>query len=227
MLTFLATFWYIWRARNDHKFNNKKWAVFQVHNAVKSDIAATSQCLQQDGEQVHLANEAQPTSHKDQLRNQGIHLSIADTMAQTSHNRSRRIPPLSIAPWPAPPFLRAKFPALLPGARIYIDASCAPDMTHQVLRPAGIGIFIVNNSQQQSSTIYIKASSMPSTTSVLMPEAAGLALAATMANTLKFRDPTFISDYQQLVNFIHAKDHSSPPLWSIKNYTQTFKPFLS
>ena len=94
-------------------------------------------------------------------------------------------------------------------------------MRHQVSRPAGIGIFIVNNNQQPPSTIYIRAS-MPSTTSVLMAEAAGLALAATMATTLHIRDPTFLSDNQQLVNFINANDHSSPPLWSIKNYTQTF-----
>lgn len=134
MLTFLTTLWYIWRARNDHRFNNKKWTVFQVHNAVKADIAATSQCFQQYGEQVQLDNEAQTTRHEDQLRNQGINLSIADRLAQPSLDRSRRIPPLSIAPRPASPFFRADFPALLLGTRIYTDASCAPDMRHQVSR---------------------------------------------------------------------------------------------
>ena len=41
----------------------KKWTIFQVHNAVKVDIAANSLCLQQDDEQVAFAIDAQAAGH--------------------------------------------------------------------------------------------------------------------------------------------------------------------
>jgi hypothetical protein len=50
MITFLITLWYIWKARNDHCFSNKKWTIFQVHSDVKANIAMSSVYLQQDEE---------------------------------------------------------------------------------------------------------------------------------------------------------------------------------
>jgi hypothetical protein len=68
-------------------------------------------------------------------------------------------------------------PASLPGVRCYTDASTSPDLPSNLSRDAGIGIFIVNNQVQPVQTIYIKAA-MKQTSSVLMAEAAALALAA-------------------------------------------------
>lgn len=31
MLKILTTLWYIWKARNDHRFKRKNWTVWQVH----------------------------------------------------------------------------------------------------------------------------------------------------------------------------------------------------
>jgi len=33
--------WYIWKARNDFQFNNKKWKVFQVHTNANADMQAS------------------------------------------------------------------------------------------------------------------------------------------------------------------------------------------
>lgn len=34
----LTILWYIWKARNDTRFKNKKWSVLQIHHAVAVDI---------------------------------------------------------------------------------------------------------------------------------------------------------------------------------------------
>ena len=75
---------------------------------------------------------------------------------------------------------------LLPGTRCYTDASTAPDSALQVPRKAGLGVFIVNNQPQTTATIYIKAV-LNTSTSVLMAEAAALALAAEIACSLMLK----------------------------------------
>lgn len=43
----ITTLWYIWKARNDFCFNNKKkWTVWQIHNSVAAEINISSSSLQ-------------------------------------------------------------------------------------------------------------------------------------------------------------------------------------
>jgi len=64
---------------------------------------------------------------------------------------------------------------------------------------------------------------MKNSTSVLMDEAAALALAAQIALTLGINCPIFLSDNQQLVTFLNGSDHSHQPHWDIiKYFTQSF-----
>jgi hypothetical protein len=34
----ISTLWYIWKARNDKKFNNKTWTAQQIHMHVKANL---------------------------------------------------------------------------------------------------------------------------------------------------------------------------------------------
>jgi hypothetical protein len=53
-----------------------------------------------------------------------------------------------------------------------------------------------------------------------MAEAAALMPAAEIASTLQIRQPTFLLDNQQLVTFLNRSEHSNPPCWEIKPFTQ-------
>ena len=91
-------------------------------------------------------------------------------------------------------------------------------------RRAGIGVFIINMQVQPPQHIYIKATMLEST-SVLMAEAAALALAATVTERLHLQHTNFLTDNQELVLFLNASDHSNPPDWRIKHFTQLFIDF--
>jgi hypothetical protein len=58
--------------------------------------------------------------------------------------------------------------------------------------------------------------------SVLLAEAAALALAATVNDRLSFNNTNYFSDCQELVQFLNAADQSNPPDWKIKYFTQLF-----
>ena len=135
--------------------------------------------------------------------------------------RFRGIQTLHIQTLPSPPWYRVQLPALLPGTRCYTDASTSPDMHQQVRRTAGLGVFIVNNHQQPTSPIYIKAV-VTNINSVLMAEASAMVLAASILTAMNITSPTFLTDNQQLVTYFNAADRSSPPQWDIKHITQEF-----
>jgi hypothetical protein len=82
-------------------------------------------------------------------------------------------------------------------------------------------MFIVNTNSQPVQTIYVKAT-LSEATSVLMAEAAALALAALITDKLGLRQVTFLSDNQQLVNFLNNQDQTNPLQWRIKYYTKIF-----
>ena len=88
----------------------------------------------------------------------------ADDVHESRHQ------PMLMQTLPSPPWYRVQLPALLPGTRCYTDASTSPDMQQQVRRTAGLGVLIVNNHQQPTSSIYIKAV-VTNINSVLMAEA--------------------------------------------------------
>ena len=80
---------------------------------------------------------------------------------------------------------------LLQGIRCYADASTLPDHPSIPSRKAGIGVFIINNQMQPPQTIYIKAL-MTGSNSVLMAQAAALALATTVIDRLNFNIVNFL-----------------------------------
>jgi hypothetical protein len=58
--------------------------------------------------------------------------------------------------------------------------------------------------------------------SVIMAEAATLALAALINDWLNFNYTTFLTDCQQLVHFLNQQDQTHPPDWRIKFFTQSY-----
>jgi ribonuclease HI len=72
--------------------------------------------------------------------------------------------------------------------------------------------------------IYIKAT-LDATASVLMAEAAALALAAIITDRFGLQQVDFLSDSQQLVHFLNGQDQTNPPERRIKYYTQIFSNF--
>jgi hypothetical protein len=115
-------------------------------------------------------------------------------------------------------------PDLLQGTRCYVDASTSPDQPNGHTRMAGLGVFIFNSQIQPSQSIYIRAKLL-ACTSILMAEAASLALAAMIIHRLNIRECTFLSDCQQLMQFINSADHSNPLEWRIKPFTQIYQNF--
>jgi ribonuclease HI len=55
-----------------------------------------------------------------------------------------------------------------------------------------------------------------------MAEAAAIALAALITDQLGLQQVNFLSDNQQLVNFLNEQDHTNPSDWRMKYYTQIF-----
>lgn len=111
-------------------------------------------------------------------------------------------------------------PTLLLGVRCYADRRIyVPDQALAPPRTAGLGVFFVNTQQvQQVQTICIKAL-MSGAHSVIMAEAAGLALAAMVADNVHFTNITFLSDYNILVQFLNADDQNHPLDWRMKPFT--------
>jgi hypothetical protein len=73
-----------------------------------------------------------------------------------------------------------------------MDASISPDVCSPQLRQEGIGIKLVNIQVQPANTICIKAI-IKNVTSVLMEEAAALALAGSIATNMGFMQLSFFT----------------------------------
>jgi hypothetical protein len=89
------------------------------------------------------------------------------------------------------------------------------------MHPLRLGVFIINTQVHPPQNIYIKAA-MKDSTSVIMAEAAVLALAAAVTAQLEMYHTNFLSDNQELVSFINSRDQSNPPDWRIKHLIQLF-----
>jgi hypothetical protein len=117
--------------------------------------------------------------------------------------------------------LTVRHPVLPQGTICYSDASIVPDSVSSMPRPAGIGIFIVNMQVQPPLKLQVNAT-LSDASSVIMAEAAGLAIAANIAQLMNLQHINFFTDNQELVSFFNGADKSNPPDWRIKTYTQLF-----
>lgn len=75
----LITLWYLWKARNDTRFQRKIWTPWQVHHAVSAYIATQSG--------VQVTNDDTPASAATQSDNKACQ-DAADLTTVSQHNRS-------------------------------------------------------------------------------------------------------------------------------------------
>jgi ribonuclease HI len=135
--------------------------------------------------------------------------------------QARHQPSQQQYPSPGPSIQLQQLSALSIGISCYIDAAILPDSPAIHLRKAGLGVRFVNMQGHPPNTIYIKVMLKDAST-VIMAEAAALALAASIATKMEYTQVSFLTDSSQLVAFLSAADHTNPLDWQMKTYTQMF-----
>lgn len=210
----MTTLWYLWKARNDLRFQRKKWFVFQVHHAVEADIKTSTidnQGKLQQPKGITNCRENRDSS----LLFAGLQLD-QQTPGASQSTRDGALNPSNVNAGYA---FSCRLPGAVPGPRCYSDASIAPDGTTQDTRTAGLGVFYLD--PDRNHRFYIKAK-VDQMNSVLMAEAAAINLAAKIGTLFALREISFFTDNQQMATFFNGASHVLPPRWDIKPYTQRF-----
>jgi hypothetical protein len=198
--------WYLWKARNDLRFQKKKWTVLQVHHAVEADLKIS--LLDADKIKTNSTNNQQGKTNSFFA---GIQTNERASSPNPNHKQT--------CSDPTPEYSICRLPSLIAGSRCYVDASITPDGYPNDARSAGLGIFFLDS--MSSLRCYIKAKATQ-VTSVLMAESAALALPAMICSRIGVSEISFLTDNQILANFFNGTDYDSPPNWEIKPLTQNF-----
>jgi len=119
--------WYIWKARNDIRFQRKTWTANLIRLAAAAHINA----------------------HLDALQNP-VSLDISLYTNNTSAGTEKRSFQAS------DPFL-VSFPSSFAGTRCYTDATTLPDNQTSGTTQAGLGVFIINTDENPPISIFVKA----------------------------------------------------------------------
>lgn len=216
--------WYIWKARNDYHFHRKQWTPTQVHHTVTAHMSSyTAVFIPQLA--IQGANAQQPSLGMDTTTTQ-LALNQLNRRAQANQQPATNMAALLAAttsglhisnagseeqvPSAIPYSHQVAVPALIYGCRCYVDASTTPDQPNQQPTLAGLGIFLLNPQDQPIHALYIRAR-LQASTSVIMGEAACLALASIVTTRLNLTGVTFLSDNEQLVHFLNKQDQSNSP----------------
>jgi ribonuclease HI len=194
----MNTLRYLWKARNDLRFQRKKWTVLQVNHAVEADIKVTN-------------IEAESNKLQVKLPSAGTRLGAVNHQPIPQARCANLAPPIHSS--------ICRLPSLIQGPRCYSDAAIAPDTVTNIARPAGLGIFLLDPVQKLKCFIKVRVEHV---TSVLMAEAAGMAIAAVITSQLGFQTMSFFTDSQALAGFYNGQDLHTPPQWNIKPFTHRF-----
>lgn len=174
--------WYIWKARNDHHFNRRTWSPSQVNQASSAHMCNYASALS-DSITPHTDTNKHQTNRLSQEHDPphpqqppGMQSSIAGSIS-TPHEDN----------------LLVTSPSSLQGPLCYIDAATHQDSSVATPKDEGICLFIVHSEAQPPLNIYIKAC-IKDSTSVVMTEAAAMALAIQIISIMRLDNTTVLSD---------------------------------
>jgi len=184
MLKILTTLWFIWKDRNDIRFRQRKWSVLQVHYAAQAYINKVVSASNEEHRQKEAKGIDIDTPQVRNLYHAGNTQEEIILAPHMSH--------LAISPDRSCLYTTHRLPTLLPGVKCYTDATLAPDNGTEQQRKAELGIFILNPKRKEK--FFIKAHLLRCG-SVLMAEAAVLALAADITSRLWINKITFLTDF--------------------------------
>lgn len=187
----LFLLWYIWRARNDNRFQRKSWSPLQVFRTANAHL--------QEYINTHQQQQDDPQQQGSRLQHQGA------------------LPPDVLRQQPQNPTTLLS---------CYTDAALQPDSESLEYKTAGIGIYFINMQENPPNFLSFRALAT-NVSSVIMAEAIALALASAIASSFNFQRVTFHTDSGILQQFIDSQDHSHPPDWRMKPFTQFFINFAS
>jgi hypothetical protein len=206
----MTTLWYLWKARNDLRFQRRKGSVFQVHHALEADINVST---------IHPPTSS-PQSLDNHSHSEGWQQTFSFAGPHIGGEERAMLPhPDQAISGPSTNNFNCSLPILMPGPRCYSDASIAPDSISSRARSAGLGILLLDPTHNLKC--YIKAK-IDHISSVLMAESASMALAAKICALLSISDISFLTDSQILASFFNGPALDKPPQWEIKPYTQKF-----
>ncbi|CAN6347272.1 unnamed protein product, partial [Urochloa humidicola] len=176
----ITTLWYLWKARNDQRFNKKDWKISNVLFAVKADIHATH-IINQD---THSYPPATP-----QLISTGA-----------PHTNRTAIPHTNITM-----SAHHNTNALFTGTTCFVDAAITPDAQVSNPRQAGLGILIQGGESTTIKQIFIQAVT-DSTLNPLHAETVAITLASAIISTLRLNQVRYFTDSKLLASTLQSQD---------------------
>ncbi|CAN6310233.1 unnamed protein product [Urochloa humidicola] len=185
-----TTLWYIWKARNDLRFNNKSWKVSSILHAVQADIHTTNSYIAD-----HNTQQILPQIPNLQINsvNTPTNIHTMSTGAENlSNHRITNLPQITTH-------------GFFAGTKCYIDAAITPHIQRYFARQAGLGILIEGQDHPLYRNIFIQAIT-DGALDPLQAETHAMVLAAKIISNLQTERVHYFTDASILATNLQKQD---------------------